>query len=244
MQMILCSMIAAVSLQFLLALAGPPRSTEISSILHLQNGLNSASQTIFVINVFLTDLLFLCRCYLIYSRQWKVIVLPGLLISITIVSAIVSLGTGSQSTLLLKKVHLITAVGGYAMGLITNIVLMTLTAGRLWWMARNSTHAHLPTAFKSRYNTTISIILESGTIYCVCAALLAVSLMSTGSNGKFYLTMEGIAFQAVNIAPTLTVVRVGLGHNVLDSMGGGISPGPAAWKGHNLKALECGRIEG
>ncbi|KAF7367791.1 hypothetical protein MSAN_00843300 [Mycena sanguinolenta] len=239
-QMLLCSMIAAVSVQLLSTLASSPESmAKVSSLQHSLTVLNAASQTIFVINVFLTDLLFLCRCYLIYARQWKVILFPASLIFLTSVSAVISLATTSSSTPLgWQKVQLVTAVVGYGMGLFANIVLMVLTAGRIWWMSRASVHAHLLTTIKNRYTTTISIILESGAIYCFCAGMLAVSAMSN-STGTFYLVIEGIAFQAVNIAPTLTVVRVGLGHNVLDSVDRGMSPCPAKPGGHNAKVMEC-----
>ncbi|KAJ7195173.1 hypothetical protein GGX14DRAFT_404097 [Mycena pura] len=231
-QTILCIMIPVVSVQIVSILAAPPGSTtEISPLLHKQNGLNAASEAIFVLNVGLTKL----------------------------VSAVVSLGTSSLTKPLGQKVHLVTAVAGYGIGLFGNLVLMTLTgrtshstldffnllcmeleiAGRLWWLSRASVHTHLHATLKNRYNTTISIILESGVIYCLCAGLLAVALLSsgTGNSTKFYRTMEGIAYQAVNIAPTLTVVRVGLGHNIVDSVGRGSSP---SRREPSLKVLECG----
>ncbi|KAJ7759235.1 hypothetical protein B0H16DRAFT_1534879 [Mycena metata] len=244
-QTILCIMIAVLSVQIVSTLAVPPGSTtEISALLRKQDGLDSASEAIFVLNVFLTDLLFLCRCYLIYARQWRVILFPSFLIFLTSMAAIISLGTSSQSTPLGQKVHLVTAVAGYGIGLLGNIVLMALTASRLWWMSRASAHTYLHMTLKNRYSTTISIILESGAIYCICAGLLAVALLSSGNSGKFYRTMEGIAFQAVNIAPTLTVVRVGLGHNIVDSVGTGSSPGLALRGKTSPKVLECGGIQG
>ncbi|KAJ6505508.1 hypothetical protein C8R45DRAFT_972906 [Mycena sanguinolenta] len=239
-QMILCSMIAAVSVQVVSTLVDPLRSpTGIASLQHSQDVLNAGSQALFVVNVFLTDLLFLCRCYLIYSKQWRAVLFPAFLIFLTSVSAIISLGTSSLSTPLGQKVHLVTAVAGYGMGLFANVVLMILTAGRLWWMSRASVPARLPTTIKNRYSTTISIILESGAIYCLCAGLLAVGRLSD-STGTFYLVMEGIGFQAVNIAPTLTVVRVGLGHNVLDSVDERIkAPRLPEHAGHDPKGLQC-----
>ncbi|KAF8154995.1 hypothetical protein K438DRAFT_1863031 [Mycena galopus ATCC 62051] len=161
-QTILCIMIATASFQILSALVGPLGSTtEISGLFHMRDGLYAASEAIFAINVFLTDLLFLFRCYLIYARRWRAIIFPAFLIFLTSVAAIVSLGTNSLSTPLGQKVHLGTAVAGYGIGLFANIVLMTLTAGRLWWMSRASAHTHLHTTLKNRYTTTISIILES-----------------------------------------------------------------------------------
>jgi len=243
-QTILCIMIAVVSVQIVSILATPFGSTtEISALLHKQNGLNAASEAMFVFNVFLTDLIFLCRCYLIYARQWRVILFPSFLIFLTTVSAVVSLGTSSLTTPLGQKMHLVTAVAGYGIGLFGNLVLMTLTAGRLWWLSRASVHTHLHATLRNRYSTTISIILESGAIYCLCAGLLAVALLSsgTGNSTKFYRTMEGIAYQAVNIAPTLTLVRVGFGHNIVDSVGRGSSP---PRRKPSLKALECGGMPG
>ncbi|KAF7353849.1 hypothetical protein MVEN_01070500 [Mycena venus] len=59
-QTILCIMTMAVSFQIVSTLIGPlGLATEISGLLHLRSGLDSASEAIFVINVFLTDLLFI-----------------------------------------------------------------------------------------------------------------------------------------------------------------------------------------
>ncbi|KAJ7791384.1 hypothetical protein B0H13DRAFT_2394294 [Mycena leptocephala] len=57
-QTILCIMIAVVSVQILSTLAAPPGSTtEISALLHKQDGLDSASEAIFVLNVYVRCML-------------------------------------------------------------------------------------------------------------------------------------------------------------------------------------------
>ncbi|KAJ6501171.1 hypothetical protein C8R47DRAFT_1211428 [Mycena vitilis] len=97
-------------------------------------------------------------------------------------------------------------------------------AGRIWWMRKAlASFTDLHSSINTSYNTTISIILESGSLYCFTAFLLAIALTTTGSSSHLYSVLLGVSTQAINIAPTLTVVRVGLGHNIEDAVKTGFS---------------------
>ncbi|KAJ7804756.1 hypothetical protein B0H14DRAFT_1610921 [Mycena olivaceomarginata] len=87
--------------------------------------LNLTQNAIFVINNFVTDSLFLYRCYMIWGSQWKVVVFPGLLVLSTCGCVSVMSSTGQT----LQQVP-------YIMAAITNLVLLFLTAGRIWWIRR------------------------------------------------------------------------------------------------------------
>ncbi|KAJ7214907.1 hypothetical protein GGX14DRAFT_609738 [Mycena pura] len=142
----------------------------------------------------------LYRCYVIWGRKWTVISVPGILILAT-------LGIGLFLTFTTSAFP---SSIGYLMGAVTNIVLMVLTAGRIWWIRGETLHVGLDQIFRR---------LESGALYCVCVILLAVTAPRHDvPEGTLFYVVVGISSQVINIAPTLTIVRVGLGHNIQDSI--------------------------
>ncbi|KAF7342284.1 hypothetical protein MVEN_01816500 [Mycena venus] len=136
-----------------------------SSVTGALNSLNLAQNGIFSFNNFVTDSLFLYRCYMIWGSQWKVIMFPGLLVLSTFVAGCVSITSPNDQTL--EKTP-------YIMAAITNFILLFLTAGRIWWIRRNARHIGT-TALKDRYSKVIAMIVESGAMYCVFAILLVVT---------------------------------------------------------------------
>ncbi|KAJ7752672.1 hypothetical protein B0H16DRAFT_1546146 [Mycena metata] len=197
-------------------------TAEIIVLVRDRLGLELADNAVFAVNLY--------RCYLVWGYRVKPVLLPGILILATTAMAIVSLVEGSSSSdfvLLGGRLQIMTTTTAYGLGLAANVLLMALTAGRIWWMRR--TLANIPglhSSIDTRFSAVISIILESGSIYCFSAFLLAITLTTVGSSNNFYSVLVGIAYQAVNIAPTLTVVRVGLGHNIEDAVKRGFTQPP------------------
>ncbi|KAJ6568058.1 hypothetical protein DFH09DRAFT_1314043 [Mycena vulgaris] len=152
----------------------------------------------------------LYRCYVIWGAQWKVILLPGLLTLSTLVTAYVAIPWDGPMARFDGRTP-------YGMATFTNLVLLALTAGRILWMRREAFYAGLDDTCRTRYRSAVTIILESGAIYCVCAVLLTItfSIRPLTWSVAYGITL-GTSLQAINIAPTLTVVRIGLGHNTDD----------------------------
>ncbi|KAJ7083866.1 hypothetical protein C8R44DRAFT_822126 [Mycena epipterygia] len=169
---------------------------------------------IFAMNYVVTDSLFLYRCYVIWGSQKKVVILPGVLILSTLV-----IGCVDGVSVSLAPVGDLDVRIPYVMGLAINLVLLGLTAGRIWWMRRATVHAGLDDAFRTRYNTAVTIILESGAIYCICLIVVVITLSFEHDVPVIFLGITvGLSKQVLNIAPTLTIVRVGLGHNIHDTV--------------------------
>ncbi|KAJ7152548.1 hypothetical protein C8R46DRAFT_1303091 [Mycena filopes] len=197
----------------LLVNSGPGEAPMAQIIGLLQNRLQLelVGNAVFAVNVRYPQLY---RCYLIWGSQVKPILLPGILI----------LATTSGG------VEVITAATAYTLGLATNLVLMGLTTGRIWSMRRTLAKLDVPglhNSIDTRFNAAISIIplvklncrsFESGFIYCFSGLSLVIALATGGWNTVVYPVLLGAAYQAINIAPTLTIVRVGLGHNIEDAV--------------------------
>ncbi|KAJ7038653.1 hypothetical protein C8F04DRAFT_1088243 [Mycena alexandri] len=165
-----------------------------------------AQQLVFVGNNLLSDSLFLYRCFVIWGSRWRPVVLPGVLMISTFGFACAVNITNSNSVFFVRRAPFILAA-------ITNLTLVTLTCGRIWWIRRDALLVGADNRLRNRYNAAIAMILESGVLYAMFATALAITA-PTGSDYTFVL--QGIAMQLINIAPTMIIVRVGLGHNVQD----------------------------
>ncbi|KAJ7922028.1 hypothetical protein B0H13DRAFT_2317953 [Mycena leptocephala] len=132
-------------------------------------------------NNVVTDLLFLYRCYLIWGSKKKVLIVPAFCILATVVLMVISWLTPPDQV---EWYNFVDAL-----------------ADRF--------------SRPNMYNTAIVLILESGAIYCLCLILWVISLTTLTPTGEFAAIFSGITgglvAQIVNIAPTLILVRVGMG---------------------------------
>ncbi|KAJ7716234.1 hypothetical protein DFH07DRAFT_356254 [Mycena maculata] len=152
------------------------------------NSLINATIIIFAINNLVTDTLFLYRCYVIWDFRKKVIILPGMFLLSTFVFGVFASYTVED--------NLITIA--YTMATATNILLTTLTAGRIWWKRRQTSHTGLDDTFRKWYSTAVAIILESGAAYFVCGILLVSTIaIEPRGNSMIYGIVLGITRQSV-----------------------------------------------
>ncbi|KAK7028524.1 hypothetical protein R3P38DRAFT_929570 [Favolaschia claudopus] len=168
------------------------------SIDQLRLKLQVAQDVVFALNNFITDAIFLNRCYVIWDCRKKIIVVPVLLMLSTLVVAVMagvpSLNTSARTACIL----------GFAL----NVVLTGLTAGRIVWIQRKSASTLSDDdVTRSRCTRATKIILESGLIYCVVALFI---VMSFSINEEWLRIGFGLAAQLMNIVPTFTLVYVGL----------------------------------
>ncbi|KAJ7303067.1 hypothetical protein DFH08DRAFT_57016 [Mycena albidolilacea] len=137
---------------------------------------------------------------MIWGSQWKVIVVPGILIVATVVTGLASVPK-SQNFKFQQSPYIIAAI--------TNLVLVLLTAGRIWWIRRDARYIGV-TALNTRYDRAIAMIVESGAIYLISTILLIVTYPLRASES--FQVLQAITAQLINVVPMLIIVRVGLGH--------------------------------
>ncbi|KAJ7935816.1 hypothetical protein B0H13DRAFT_2304311 [Mycena leptocephala] len=169
--------------------------------------LGRATSVTFAINGFAADSLFLYRCYVIWGFRWKILILPVVLMISTLVLGIL---WGAPVS------HIGDVRIAYGLGAATNLLL---TAGRILWIQRAAAHTSLDNTVNRRYNMAMTIILESGAIYCIGAIFLSITASRSEGDLMFrdltsHYTVIGIGGQLVNIIPTFTLVYVGLKNTV------------------------------
>lgn len=160
---------------------------------------------IHTVNSIIGDSVVVWRCFLVWGRDWKMCIVPILLI---IASAI----CGFAQTVYFaraKKLHSAFAHSLqiwngslFSLSLATNVVVTVLIALRVWYMLRLGGGTA-----SFRYWRVLVIIIESGMIYSV-ALICELTLYFLGSNA-FYIVYDPIA-QLTAITPTMIIILAAL----------------------------------
>ncbi|KAJ6460199.1 hypothetical protein C8R45DRAFT_1081186 [Mycena sanguinolenta] len=162
----------------------------------------NATYIIYAVHNSIADGLLIYRCYVVWNHDWRVIVLPVmLLIASTACGFDVFLDPTPQ----------------FAVILVTNFLVTGLTAGRIWWISHHG-RAYLGEAAQKRYAFAILLTVESGLLYSatILAFLIVISIPSLAYTLEEPLLQ--IVTQVTGIAPTLIIVRVGMGVAAEDSL--------------------------
>ncbi|KAJ6508466.1 hypothetical protein C8R45DRAFT_967523 [Mycena sanguinolenta] len=162
-------------------------------------------------NNFFTDALFIYRCYMVWGEaryRRRVICFSLILVlSITIFDiAAVSMSWNSRASNISEGLGMIMA----------NLFLTGLTAGRIWWTRRRAIIIGGPQIVR-RYNTAITLLLESSALYLVFMLPFFIDQMSRSSilfESPAVSVFRGAGAQIMNIIPALLVVRVCLARSV------------------------------
>ncbi|KAJ7829308.1 hypothetical protein B0H14DRAFT_3465819 [Mycena olivaceomarginata] len=143
-----------------------------SSMLSRAVDLDVVGDSFLVANNILTDGLFLHRCYVIWGRNMKVVIIPALSLIVAAVIGFIGASTPDEVDDLDNHEFRLT----FGMIILTNLMLMALTAGRIWWIRRDVVSALEPSTTRV-YGTIIAMILESGAIYCISILLYLISVV-------------------------------------------------------------------
>ncbi|KAJ7743603.1 hypothetical protein B0H16DRAFT_1008171 [Mycena metata] len=188
----------------------------------------AAGDLVLVTNNVVTDGLFIYRCFIVWGRNFRIVILPALMLIVsTVLGYIAVIGDDYIYTTIRLDAR-------WALGMIflTNVLLMILTAGRIWWIRRDAALV-LDPAYLRKYDTVIALILESGALYCLTIILYLIFVplhpsvrssslpyhqieMSTSQEAST-VVIRAIMPQVMNIAPTLIIVRVGLDKGAKDT---------------------------
>ncbi|KAJ7144122.1 hypothetical protein C8R44DRAFT_759512 [Mycena epipterygia] len=169
-----------------------------------------AGEIVLVTNNLITDGLFIYRCYLVWGKNAYSMILPLCMLAATTATGYVEAFGETYHAF----GSLITSRVAFDLSVLTSVVLMCLTAGRIWW-ARKELHTIISDrAITRKYDTAVAMILESGAMYCatIIGVIISGSLGSPFS--PVYSIFLGAIVQVMNIAPTIIIVRVGLTQRV------------------------------
>ncbi|KAJ7023979.1 hypothetical protein C8F04DRAFT_1303413 [Mycena alexandri] len=202
------------------------------------DAIGAAGNTVYITSNMIADSVFIFRCYSIWNRRLAIIVFPALLVLVAaglgcaeLMLLILYLSQRTTSALnTLNVVGLKLFITSITVSLLTTVVLMALTMGRIWSLAR-AARVVMGQKAAGTYYTVCAMILESGALYVVFGTgyvaigfklamvgilpgvVLAQVVVSTPT--FLHRPFTGCVFLQ-GIAPTIIAVRVGLGCSVED----------------------------
>ncbi|KAJ7105858.1 hypothetical protein C8R44DRAFT_987487 [Mycena epipterygia] len=153
----------------------------------------------------ISDGIFVHRCYVLWGRKWQPVALPAFSYFCTIIGGILGLlplsGTSER------------AVTALCMGTIfcTNVLAASLAAGRIWWISRRIARLMRGRNPRKKYMDLTAIILESGLIYPFTLVIIIGIFLSPATSTSSVLIGIAACYHIVAIAPTLIIVRIGMG---------------------------------
>ncbi|KAF7339171.1 Rtt106 domain-containing protein [Mycena venus] len=151
----------------------------------------------------IADTIIIYRCYVIWAYNWRVIAFPAFGYGCTLIASVVVALPLSQAA---KQPAVAVIV---AATFATNVSAASLAAGRIWWISHR-TALFIGRTSRRKFDNLTAIILESGLIYPASLIVnIAVRFLSPATFP--FLTCIAGAYHIVAIAPTLIIVRVGLG---------------------------------
>jgi len=172
------------------------------------NRIVTALKAIFILYNLIADGIILYRCYVIWGMKRRILIVPMFTYACTITASILAFTAYETPGF----------VSGMAMTFFTNIIAISLTAGRIWWISRQD-RALLGHNAQGRYKTAIAILLESGIIYPISLLVLVLAYVAFSHTESWIIglnTVVAVLYQVVGIAPTLIIARVGLGVSIND----------------------------
>ncbi|TFK92332.1 hypothetical protein K466DRAFT_236142 [Polyporus arcularius HHB13444] len=162
---------------------------------------------------FLGDLVLLYRCWVIWGKNFWVVLLP-LLTAAAGFGCIVVVAhwilTLSPTSPVPPAAIVPLGTAGYVLPLATNVMATALIVTKLWLTAR-SAEQRIGTRMQGTARAAeraVAIIVESGVLY-LATQLVFVVLFALGHPAQAILAV--VAVQIYGIAPTLIVIRVALG---------------------------------
>uniref|UniRef100_A0A0W0F5Y6 Uncharacterized protein n=1 Tax=Moniliophthora roreri TaxID=221103 RepID=A0A0W0F5Y6_MONRR len=196
-------------------------------------------EALYVTNSLVADTLVIYRLYVVWGYNWKITVGPIILLLASSISGYIAVWeitrVASGGSIFAKQVaDGATALFALSMG--TNVIVTSLIAGRIWYIGHRASK-HLGRQHGVKYSRALVVIVESGALYSVSlfillilfamgndaqiilfnsASQIVVSLAPSSPVSTYPSTLPLSSFQG--IAPTLIIVRVGLGLSAQDNL--------------------------
>ncbi|KAJ6449753.1 hypothetical protein C8R45DRAFT_1114472 [Mycena sanguinolenta] len=174
------------------------------------NRINIVMGVVYITSNLIADGIFIYRCYGIWGFRKRIIAVPIVLLvasgCLGYASVIACGMEGFSEFLFINWLFPLAVV----FSVMTNVMLMALTAGRIWWIARGARVIMGPVVVK-QYRTVMAMILESGALYVTPGIVYLIQVGVRPSSSQVTFAMLA---QIVGIAPTIIVVRVGMGNSV------------------------------
>ncbi|GLB42557.1 hypothetical protein LshimejAT787_1200060 [Lyophyllum shimeji] len=186
----------------------------ICIVLH-HTGFPWANGIIWALQLLLSDSIVVWRAWTLYTQQRRLMIIPLALLLATIAMVIAALSLTVDYTTFVNLVY--ASLYGIALGLsfITNVVVVVMFCFKLWSHRRFMSGLMLRGRRPSRAQTIMTIIIESGLVYCAAQLFIIISeflLINRGYRPNDFplKIVTGVLWSLIGMYPTVVMVLVNL----------------------------------
>ncbi|KAF8532567.1 hypothetical protein JB92DRAFT_2841261 [Gautieria morchelliformis] len=187
----------------------PAQNIPNASIIYFSkewNRWDTTKNILYCINVMTQDIVLIWRLYVVWGRNWKIIVVP-------VIFELVHTGTGFITPVLFMNPNIsifnptarMWAIIPWTMELAVNVVSTVLISLRLMWQDRKMSQVNVE---RMGYTATLFTIVESGAVFT--SLTVAIVGLYLSKNPSFIGAID-VSTQMATLSPTMIIVRVGLG---------------------------------
>ncbi|KAF9460684.1 hypothetical protein BDZ94DRAFT_1169252, partial [Collybia nuda] len=188
-----------------------PKGDPIAYFSEASNWINVMKLVTYVAQTFMADCILLYRCWIIYSRNWKVIFVPALMwIAETVCGSIAaSIETTLDHSLITSNILAPFMLSLMSLTLATNFLVTSLMVFRIRSIQTSVNQLVSSGGYTNpTLKNVILILVESGAIY-TAAVLILLCTYATGNNA-IYLVSDCLV-QIIGIVFNLILIRVARG---------------------------------
>ncbi|KAK1219997.1 hypothetical protein PQX77_017259 [Marasmius sp. AFHP31] len=177
-----------------------------------------ANAVIILMNA-IADCMLIHRCYVVWASR-KVVLLPLAALSFAINGTLIGtyfpviLNLSRRTSKVFQTANNVSS-GALIAAAAFNFLLTFLTAGRILWISREARRS-MGSHVKSRYNTMVAVITESGILYSTVLLTYTILTMTLDPQGGGLIPVDlsMLSTQLSGLAPTLIIVRVAYNKSV------------------------------
>ncbi|SJL11543.1 uncharacterized protein ARMOST_14947 [Armillaria ostoyae] len=164
----------------------------------------------FVAQTFMGDCILLYRCWVIYGRQWMVVICPVIMciaeIGCGIAGVCIETSLGPDSSITNPSIFPL-ILTHLSLTLATNVITTSLIVHRIWTV-HSAVRQVVPSIKNNPLRNALVVVIESASVYTVSAVVLLV-IYAIGSDACYVMT--GTIVQIIGITFNLIIIRFARG---------------------------------
>ncbi|EJU01331.1 hypothetical protein DACRYDRAFT_22507 [Dacryopinax primogenitus] len=176
--------------------------------------INVAKDFLYITSLIIGDSVIVWRCWIVWRKKWVVVAFPILMVVGEAIAGYVAIGKYLSPDLTTDTSIKPWGTAMFSISLATNILVTSLTAGRIWWISRTTNKLMAGTGAGTRSLAAITLIIESGLAITLAKiiefATFQIAFAGTVNMQAIYIMFE-LMPQLFGIVPTVIILSIQVG---------------------------------
>jgi len=187
--------------------------------------INVAKDFLYITSLIVGDSVIVWRCWIVWRKKWAIVALPLLMLLGEAIAGYVAIGKYLSPDLTTDTSIKPWGTAMFSVSLATNVVVTSLTAGRIWWISRTTNK--LMASGGTRSLAAVTLIIESGLAITIAKIIefstFQIAFAGTVNMQAIYIMFE-LMPQLFGIIPTVIILSIQVGVTTSKAYSAGQNP--------------------